>query len=188
MSVRRAPKAVRLTWADGPHKGREVLYRVDEPGGMMHVNMADSKLPIPRLTLPVDSPMVMKNSRHPISEAGLDPIVNSLELSARAGSLADLGMQTPPQLDRPHRGVLRRTAEGEVWRAYFDPTTHLPALVECQAANGDLLESYRFRDVRPDPVELAAADAFDPDARWGAPRSLFGRVAAKNSATAPTAR
>ena len=47
MSIRRSPKSVRLTWVDGPHRGREVLYRSDEPGGLMHVNMADSKFPVP---------------------------------------------------------------------------------------------------------------------------------------------
>ena len=179
MSIRRQPKAARLTWVEGTHRGREVLYRADEPGGQMHVNMADSKLPMPRLALAPDSPMVMKNSRHPITEAGLDPIIASLEQADRAGQLVDLGMQTPAQLDHPMRGLQRQTAEGDVWRAYFDPADHLPALVECFAANGDLLEQYRFQAIRPDPAELASADAFDPNARWGPPRGLFGKMSAK---------
>ena len=190
MSIHRQPKAARLTWADGPHQGREVLYRADEPGGLMHVNMADSKIPMPRLALAPDSPMVMKNSRHPITEAGLDPIVASMEEADRAGSLVDLGMETPTPLDHPHHGILRRTAEGDVWRAYFDPGNHLPALVECQAANGDLVERYVFRNIQPDPGELATMAAFDPNERWGPPRGLFGRMSAKagNPTDAPTTR
>lgn len=179
MSIRRHPQATRLTWADGPHRGREVLYRADEPGGQMHVNMADSKFPMPRLALAPDSPMVMKNSRHPITAAGLDPIVASLEQADRAGSLVDVGMQTPTQLDHPHHALFRTTAEGDVWRAFIDPTNHLPMLVECQARNGDLLEQYIFRDIQSDPPELASNGAFDPDVRWGPPRGLFGRVAGK---------
>ena len=190
MSIHRQPKAARLTWAEGPHTGREVLYRSDEPGGMMHVNMADSKLPIPRLALAPDSPMVMKNSRHPITEAGLDPIIASMEEADRAGTLVDLGMQTPAPLDHPVHGILRKTAEGDVWRAYFDPANHLPALVECQAGNGELLERYVFENIQPDPPELATMAAFDPDARWGPPRGLFGRMSAKagDLSTAPTTR
>ena len=185
MSIRRNPKAARLTWADGPHRGREVIYRADEPGGQMHVNMADSKFPMPRLSLAPDSPMVMKNSRHPITEAGLDPIVASLEQADRAGTLVDLGMQTPPPLDHPHHALMRTTPEGDVWRAYIDPASRLPMLVECQGRNGELLEQYLFRDIQANPPELASNGAFDPDARWGAPRGLFGRMAAKTDDPAP---
>ena len=41
-----------LEWPNGPHKRREVLYSASENGGLMHVNMADSLLPVPRLSLP----------------------------------------------------------------------------------------------------------------------------------------
>ncbi len=188
MSIRRSPKAARLTWVDGPHRGREVIYRSDEPGGLMHVNMADSKFPVPRLSLAPDSPMVMKNSRHPITEAGLDPLVASLEQADRTGSLNDLGMETPPQLDRPHRGLLRKSPIGEVWKAYLDPENHLPALVECRDQDGDLLEYYLFRNLQTDLAELASADAFTPDIRWGPPRGLFGRASARASGDSSTMR
>ena len=39
LSVRRNPRAVRLSWTEGPHQGREAIYRVDGDG-LMHVNMA----------------------------------------------------------------------------------------------------------------------------------------------------
>ena len=190
MSIHRHPKAARLTWAEGPHKGREVLYRSDEPGGLMHVNMADSKIPIPRLALAPDSPLVMKNSRHPITEAGLDPIIASMEEAVRAGSLVDLGMVTPTSLDHPLHGILRKTVEGDVWRAYFDPVNHLPALVECQSSHGDLLERYQFQNIQADPPDLGTMAAFDPDSRWGPPRGLFGRMTAKagDASTDPTTR
>ena len=185
VAIRREPRAVRLTWPDGPHKGREVLYRSDEPGGMMHVNMADSAIPVPRLSIPPESPMVMKNSRHPVTEAGFESIVASLEEALRSSGLEYLGMETPVPLDRPHPCLARRTPAGERWRAYLDPTTHLPAMVRCESANGDLQELYVFRDVRPDLPELAAADAFDPDARWGPPKGLFSRLSRGGDAPTP---
>ncbi len=190
MCIRRSPKAARLTWVDGPHKGREVLYRADEPGGLMHVNMADSKLPLPRLAIAPDSPMVMKNSRHPITEAGLDPIIASMEQAEQAGTLVDLGMQTPAPLDHPHATILRRAENGDVWRAYFDPVNHLPALVECRGSNGDLIEYYLFQQLQVNVAELASASAFDPEARWGPPRGLFdrGRTRTASEGTAATTR
>ncbi len=178
LAIRRDPRAVRLTWPSGPHRGREVLYRADEPGGQMHVNMADSAIPVPRLTIAPDSPMVLRNSRHPVTEAGFDPLIASLEEAARRpdGGLVLVGLETPATFDRPLRRLDRVAPSGEHWRAWFDPKTSLPALVECSAGTGELLERYTFRDFQADPAELATAAAFDPNARWGPPRGLLGRL------------
>lgn len=178
LAIRRQPKAVRLSWPNGPNQGREVLYRADEPGGAMHVKMANAALP--RLTLSPESPMVMRNSRHPVTEAGLDSIVEGLENALQATSVRDLtysGVESAEGLEGPQPCLLRTSPAGERWRVFFDPATHLPSLVEARDAQGQLLESYRFRDVRANLPVLAAADAFDPDARWGQARGLFGRIA-----------
>jgi hypothetical protein len=178
LAIRRSPRAVRLTWLDGPNQGREVLYRSDEPGGKMHVKMANPALP--RLAFPPDSPMVMKNSRHPVTEAGFDSIVEGLENSlkaAEASGIAYAGLESADGLDQPQHCLTQTSPTGERWRIYLDPRTHLPSLVQATDANGDLTERYLFRSVRPNLPELASNDAFDPNARWGQPRGLFGRVA-----------
>ena len=90
LAVRREPRAVRLTWPGGDNQGREVLYRSDEPGGQMHIKMADSALHL-KLSMSPDSPMVMKNSRHPVTEAGFDSLVRGLEEPQKTpGSFGDL--------------------------------------------------------------------------------------------------
>ncbi len=194
LSVCRQPRAIRLEWPDGPHKGREVIYTAQ--GGMMHINMADSKIPMPRMSLAPDSAMVMKNSRHPITEAGLDTIVDNLDASLKpheagtAGSeqLAYKGIVTPPETGRPCHEVVRVTARGETWIIDIDSETGMPARVRQTAANGDLLENYVFRDLVVDPPSLAAASAFDPDGRWGKPRGLFGRFASGANSATPAVR
>lgn len=194
LSVRRQPRAVRLEWPDGPHKGREVIYTAQ--GGMMHINMADSKIPMPRMSLAPDSPMVMKNSRHPITEAGLDAILDSLDASlkpheagtAGADELAYKAMITPPETGRPCHEIVRVTAKGETWIIDIDSETGLPARVRETAANGDLLENYVFRDFVADPPALTAASAFDPDARWGKSRGLLGRFASGANPASPAVR
>jgi hypothetical protein len=50
-------------------------------------------------------------------------------------------------------------------------------MVQANSSGGDLLERYFFRDVHPDPPELASADAFDPNRRWTASKDLLSRLA-----------
>ena len=175
LSIRREPRAVRLEWVDGPHKGREVLYAA---GGPMHIN--DPHGLMPRLTLAPDSPLVVRTSRHPITEAGFDSLLVGLDegVAARGPDRARyLGMEAPEGLNRPCHKLVRTTPDGQVRTLYLDPQTHLPALVTLLAADGSLLESYRFADLKPERTELATATAFDPDARWGAAPGFLSRLA-----------
>jgi hypothetical protein len=183
LSVRRRPKAVRLEWADGPHKGREVLYSAGENGGLMHVKMSNALLP--PLALAPDSPLALRTSRHPITEAGFDTILTGLEAAlersragdATEGLLTDGGPETPEELGRPCRKIVRKKPDGETWTVYLDDETHLPALVRSTAADGALLETYLFRDLRTEVPELASAAAFDPVQRWGRAGGLWNRLA-----------
>lgn len=194
LSVRREPKAVRLEWPEGAHKGREVIYSAAENGGLMQVNMADSLVPVPRMSLPPDSPLVMSNSRHPITEAGFDTIVRNLEKAIaleKAGTPTDgevkyAGLEQPNGLNQACHKLVRVTPAGETWLVYIDPGSHLPALVQATAADGSLLERYLFLDPRADVPALAQADAFNAAKRWGPAKGLLsrlGRAAADSSKT-----
>ena len=189
LSVRRDPKAVRLEWHSGPNKGREVVYAADASGGLMHVHLANSV--IPRLSMAPDSPLATRNSRHPITEAGFDTILANMEIAFRRqqsgdntlGKLSYLGLEKPESLDQPCHKLVRVTPTKETWVVYLDPATDLPVLVQATDGSGDLLERYVFRDPVFDPDELATADAFDPDSRWGPSKGLFQRLAHGGSAT-----
>jgi len=175
LSIRREPRSVRLEWADGPHKGREVLYT---EGGPMHINNPHGLMP--RLDLPPDSPLVTRSSRHPITEAGFESLLAGVDEGlAATGSdrVRYAGMETPEAVDRSCHKLVRKTLDGQTRSVYLDPQTRLPALVTLQAADGLLLESYRFTDLRPDPTDLASALAFDPEARWGAAPGFLSRLA-----------
>ena len=181
LSIRRHPRAVRLQWQEGPHQGREVIFAEQETNGLLQVNMADSKIPIPRLTLPPNSPLALRNSRHPITEAGFDTIVRNLTKTIeenRAGDeshgrISYAGIEQPAPLDHPCYKIVRVTATGETWQVFLDPESKLPTMVQANAANGDLLERYLFRSVEADPAELTASNAFDPNARWGESKGLL---------------
>lgn len=110
LSIRREPRAVRLEWPDGAHKGREVIYTEAAGGGMMHIKTPNAL--VPRMTLPPDSPLVARSSRHPITEAGFDPILRQLQESLaaqKAGTIRDQftidGPKPLPATGRPAREV-----------------------------------------------------------------------------------
>lgn len=198
MSIRREPKAVRLEWREGPQKGREVIYVADQNGGLIHINMADSLIPVPRMSLSPTSPLVMKNGRHPINEAGFDQVIKNLELALKPvpgtpqakAKVSYEGLKTVKPLAKPHQLVVRVTPTGEVWNVYFDPDTKLPALVEAFGPDKQMLERYHFKDIKADVPELLAGGAFDPDVRWGKPGGLLSRMArgAGSEPAAPATR
>jgi hypothetical protein len=182
LSIRREPRAVRLEWPDGPNQGREVIYVSGADGGLMHIRMPNAL--VPRLSLPPDSPLALRNSRHPITEAGLDAVLEKLDETVRAHESASLGADQlrydgikQPLPDGPScHTLVRVTPQGETWVVSIDVTSHLPFLVQATAADGGLLERYVFREPKSDLPELASATAFDPDSRWGATKGLFGRL------------
>jgi len=184
LSIRRTPKAVRLEWPTGDHKGREVIYATGDGDGLLHVNMADSPVPIP-LAIRPDSPLALGNSRHPISEAGFDNILENLEKGFKPatpndkarGKVSYAGLENPGQLKRPSHKIVRLTPTGETWVVYIDPETKLPAMVQGTSMKNELLERYLFVDPKTDVAELASADAFDPDKRWGQSKNLLHRLA-----------
>ena len=185
LSIRRNPKAVRLEWAKGPNKGREVIYSAALNDRMMYVNSGNSALPIPRMSIPVDSPLALRNSRHPITEAGFDTILDNLfkflEPTAAVpsdGKLVYKGIDRPKGLDKPCHLVERITPKGETWQVHLDTQTLMPVMVSSvQTSSGELIERYSYRNLRANPVELAAVDAFDPDKRWGESKGWLSRIA-----------
>lgn len=180
LSIRRDPKAVRLEWLDGPNKGREVIYN---EGGMMHVNMPGSL--VPRISLPPDSPIALKNSRHPISEAGFAKIIEQIMLplqsaergGADAGRFRYDGLGSPEPGAPPCHAIVRVTPSGETWTVHIDDATKLPYIVHAEDASGALLEHYVFRNPQLNTTQLAAVDAFDHETRWGQSGSLLNRLA-----------
>jgi hypothetical protein len=194
LSIRRNPKAVRLEWPEGPNQGREVIYSAAINDKVMHVNVANSAIPIPRMTIPVDSVLATRNSRHSITEAGFDTIFDNLsgQIDAQGrptgidGRLTYKGLQPVDGLDHPCHLVQRITSTKEIWRVFLDPDSLMPVVVTAHQADGGLLESYRYDRLKANPTDLAAVEAFDPDKRWGEAKGLFSRIARAAAGSADT--
>lgn len=173
LSIRRSPRAVRIEWPSGPNKGRDVLFARGDGPDVMHVNMPGAL--VPRITLPVNSPLARRNSRHSIDDAGLDAIVGYMErwIEEAPDKARYQGSEIPPSYGKPCVRLAFEGVDGEVRVVHLDAQSHLPVLIHVTAANGDLLEDCGFSDLRTDCPELAAAEAFDPVRRWGQPRGLL---------------
>jgi hypothetical protein len=185
LSIHRQPKEVRLQWAAGPSAGREVIYSTRVDDRSLFVHMPRSAIPLPTMKMAIDSPMVTRSSRHSIAEAGFDTIIESLRKSVEPADAATAaqgraiyrGIEKPPGLDRPSHVFTRRSPNGETWTVFLDARTLLPSMVVAKDASGQLDEKYIYHEVTENPAELASADAFDPDRRWGDPKGLLSRFA-----------
>jgi Protein of unknown function (DUF1571) len=194
LSIKRKPKAVRLEWTEGFSKGREVIFSPTLDAKMIYVHQPQTAVVVPSVKIAVDSPLVMKNSRHTIAEAGFETILANLQKSqqdaatARPGAGLDYkGLEKTAGVDQPCHHFIRRTASRETWNIYLDQRSMLPRLVVAENAHGDLLERYVYSDIRENPTDLASAAAFDPTTRWGEGKGLFSRLAkAASGATVPS--
>ena len=170
---REDPVSVRLEWVEGPYKGREVIHSPVLWQGKLHVRMPNNKL-MPRMAISPDNPMVTRASRHPIQEAGIEGVLDSmlatLEARRRGEAVGSLRLEGITELGgRRLINVRRDDPNGEVWVVGFDERTGLPLAIEGRDRDGNLLERYQFFDPRFDLAELSKPEAFDPDARWGVP-------------------
>ena len=196
LSIKRKPKAVRLEWTVGASKGREVIFSPALDAKMLYVHQPATAAVLPSVKIAVDSPLVMKNSRHTIAEAGFDTILANLKKSQDEGdattksgktALDYKGLEKAVGVDRACHHFVRHTPAGETWNIYLDPRSMLPRLVVAENAQGDLLERYVYSDIRENPTELASAGAFDPGERWGQGKGLFSRIArAASGGTVPS--
>jgi Protein of unknown function (DUF1571) len=185
LSIRRKPKAVRLEWVTGSSKGREVIFAPALDAKMIYVHQPSTAVVMPSMKIAVDSPLVMKNSRHTIAEAGFDTILANLQKSKRdadsagagGASLEYKGIEKAAGVDRACHHFIRHTASGETWDVYLDPRSLLPRLVLAENQQGDLLERYVYSEIRENPKELASAAAFSPSERWGEGKGFFSRLA-----------
>jgi hypothetical protein len=185
LSIRRKPKAVRLEWTSGSSKGREVIFSPTLDSKMIYVHQPVASAVMPSMKIAVDSPLVMKNSRHTIAEAGFETILKNLQKSKAdvdagktdGAGLEYKGLEKAAGLDRACHHFVRRTPGGEIWNVYLDPRSMLPRLVVAENNRGDLLERYVYSEIRENPTELASTAAFSPAERWGEGKGLFSRLA-----------
>lgn len=85
IKIRHQPFSVYMKWTTG-HKGRQLLYVAGEHDGRMLVKLGGWKKRLPALKLDPSGSMAMKESRYPITKAGLLELVRE-SLAIRRGDM-----------------------------------------------------------------------------------------------------
>jgi hypothetical protein len=86
VKIRHEPFSVYMKWVTG-HKGRQLLYVKGQNANRMLVKLGGWKKKLPALKLDPSGSMAMKESRYPITKAGLLELVRE-SLAIRRGDLA----------------------------------------------------------------------------------------------------
>ncbi len=166
MKVRTRPFSVYLCFeSPGPDQGMEVCYVEGQHQGKMRVHPANIVGILGFWSVDPQDPRALKRSRHSITEAGLGNLLESTarywEMERRLNKtmvhIADeeVGGRACTRIETIHPDRHAGPFYGYRCVLWLDKETHLPAGAETYdwprpggPAEGELLESYRFLDLR----------------------------------------
>lgn len=174
------PGSIYLRWLAGPGTGREILFVEGRDGGRVLLHQPGLLSGLVTAVLAPDSPRVLRESRHPVTDMGIGRLIELIAANARRAlarnelTLTDAGV-VEAHGRREHRLELilpRDPARGYYcYRAVvaIDLEWNLPVAARIFDWDDRMVEDYRYREVRLNPG-LSAAD-FDPaNPEYGFPR------------------
>src|SRR5215467_13325359 len=168
----REPGKIYMRWMGPAVPGREILFVKgrDQDRALIHEPKLPSSL-VTILTRP-DSPLVLQESRYPITDVGLGQLINLLATHThRALTRGELTTREVPAVDPSVAAkteqrlelITPKTATGYLANravVTIDLATRLPVAVELFGASDELLASYTYKDLIVNPG-LTDRD-FDP--------------------------
>lgn len=180
---RKEPFSVYLKWVGEEGRNREICYVKGRYEDAIHTMMSPTDLFLfagKHMKFSPDNPLVKSNSRYPVSEAGLGPLIQrfhrlttAMEANdPREGTAKYLGTLKRPEFDEPVDGVLQTLpaksdpnlpAGGQrFW--FFDRTHGLPVLIVTLDERDREVEYY-CHDRIQGPANLDDDD-FNPYRMW----------------------
>jgi hypothetical protein len=176
------PGRLYLRWVSGPPTGRELLFVEGRDDDSVLVHEPSGIARLFTIVLAPDSPRVLRESRHPITDIGLGPLIELITRNARRalgqGELktVDQGTATAIESGRPERR-LELILPRDPGKGYYchrvlvavDATWGLPVEVMIFDWHDRLVATYAYRKLELN-ADLTALD-FDP----GNPEYRFPR-------------
>ena len=165
------PGRIYLRWTAGRPAGREILFVPGQNGDRMLVREPGLLASLATIVMAPDSPRVLEESRHPVTDIGLGRLIglilDNTRRAAAAGDLAvrDLGSSVGPE--GPGRG-LEALLGGQPDRGYYcrrlvlvvGEVSGLPLRAAMYDWADRMVAEYAYLDLRLDPP-LSGRD-FDP--------------------------
>jgi hypothetical protein len=176
---RKQPWSVYFQWVGKEAHGREVVYVQGWHEDKIHSRLAAGDVPLMpagmRFSVAPDSAMARGRSRHPITEAGVGPLIDRFGrlIDANPRGLTYLGPQNRPEFQTPLEAVQQVIAPGEEAGlprggqrlVFFASDSHLPVLIVTKNEQGHEVEYYCYERIEY-PAQFSD-DHFDPDRLWG---------------------
>ena len=177
MKLRNQPFAIYLKFL-APKEGKEVVYAEGHHENKLVAHNGDwTRRLIPRLAVPIDSPLALADSRHPVTEAGLLALAKKLVVYRQmdvGDPLATTVIDRTIAPDgRPALRSVHTHTDIHANRPFvrveilYDPETQYPIRIDSfdwpapgHAGSLDLAESFYYTDIKLD-VPLTDLD-FDP--------------------------
>lgn len=173
MKLRKSPFSVYMKY-ERPNAGRQILYVEGQNQNQLLAREASGLTSlIGTVSLPIDSPQVMAENRHPITDVGMhrmiEMVIEQWELESKYGEIdvqfypqAKMGNAECEVIETTHPRP-RRQFKYHLSRVFIEKQSRLPIRIENygfpQQANtpAPLLEEYTYLNVRTN-VNLTAAD------------------------------
>jgi Protein of unknown function (DUF1571) len=183
VQLRREPYSVHLVWLGKEGKGREAIYVQGKYKNEMQLLLAGGDVPLigagMRYNISPDAAMAKAKSRHPITETGFGPLIESFgrlvvgieKGDAKVGTAKYLGRVKREEFPAPVESVLQTVPAGSdpllpkggrrFW--YFDVNSGLPVLYITHDTDGEVEYYCHDHVIWPAPMD---DNDFDPDRVW----------------------
>jgi hypothetical protein len=175
---RKQPWSVYFQWIGKEANGREVIYVQGRYENKIHSRLAAGDVPLMpagmRFSIAPDSAMARGRSRHPITEAGVGPLIDRFGrlVEANRGNITYLGTQKRSEFQAFVEVVQQGIAPGEEAGlprgghrlVFFAADSHLPVLIITHDDQGHEVEYYCYEQIEH-PARFSDDD-FDPDRLW----------------------
>jgi hypothetical protein len=153
------PSSVYMKWTEGPNEGVEAIYVKGKYDDKLKVHLG-GLMSFVDVSVDPDGDRAMKNNRHPITEAGIGfvlELINENYEKARSDGKSTIKIAGRESSEDGDHIIVEASLQPDngyyahIVKLIIDSGSYLPVGITAIGWDGNLMEEYRFRDVRINP-------------------------------------